>query len=66
MTPTFRKIDQKTCKEIISALHFTTYVIFFPKLDTLRVEIIFKSVKGVIQHFCFPYRFIKSGNILDF
>ena len=32
MTPTFRKIDQKTCKGIISALHFTTYVIFFPKL----------------------------------
>ena len=35
-------------------------------LDTLRVEIIYKSVKRVIQYFCLPDRPIKGDDILDF
>ena len=43
--------------------HFCKYS---SKIDTLRAEIIYKSVKRVIQYFCFLDRPMKGGDIVDF
>ena len=68
MALTFHKIDWKTDWHYIrfEFHNFCKYSSKIMILDTLRVEIIYKSVKRVIQYFCLPDRPIKGDDILDF
>ena len=61
LTFIFHKIDQKSEK------HYITFAFHhFNKYSSNRVEFIYKSVKRVIQYFCFLNRSIKGEDILDF
>ena len=41
-------------------------VVIMQLVFSLLVEFVYKTVKRVIQYFCFPDRPIKGGDILDF
>ena len=64
--PLFTKLTRKHLKASYQVCISPLLLIFFQNQDTLRVEIIYKSVKRVIHYFCFLDRPIKGGGIFDF
>ena len=63
LTLIFHKIEKKTFKDILSGLHFTTFVNILP---FFRVEIIYTIQLKESFSTCFPDRPMKGGDILDF
>ena len=62
--PFFIKLTRKHLKTLYQ-VYISPIVNILPKLETLRVEIICKLVKRVIQYYCFPNESMKGGDILD-